>query len=401
MAAVLKPGGVLGLLVSNRFLTVRSGAALRRLLHTELKLHAIYDLGDTKLFSAAVLPAIVIARKQSGPEAQCLFDRVYEHRSNGQVAAPDHECAAVLDAFENRRIKGLVRTANGTFKIERGVLMASNGDEAWSLSTDEYKEWLNCVETRRRYWFEDVTSVRVGIKTTADDVFIRDDWESLPAELRPERELLRPLITHVQTKRWVATTPMRKVLYPHTLQDGQRVAINLKNYPQAKAYLESHKEKLAGRKYVIDAGRRWYEIWVPHNPEEWARPKIALPDIAEEPRFCFDTSGAIINGDCYWMTLRPGFRLDWLMLILAIANSSFLTRYYDIAFHNKLYAGRRRFMTQYVQHFPVPDLKTPISQKIVRLVHGLLANNQTDGTCEAGIDRLVWEAFGLVKEMRG
>ena len=64
MANVLKPGGTLALLTSNRFLTVRSGATLRRLLHTEFDLEAIYDLGDTKLFSAAVLPVIVMARKQ-------------------------------------------------------------------------------------------------------------------------------------------------------------------------------------------------------------------------------------------------------------------------------------------------------------------------------------------------
>ena len=64
IANVLKPGGVLGLLTSNRFLTVKSGTALRRLLRNEFDLEAIYDLGDTKLFAAAVLPVIVIARKQ-------------------------------------------------------------------------------------------------------------------------------------------------------------------------------------------------------------------------------------------------------------------------------------------------------------------------------------------------
>ncbi len=66
MANVLKPGGILGLLTSNRFLTVKSGASLRRLLRIEFHLEAIYDLGDTRLFAAAVLPVIVVARKQRG-----------------------------------------------------------------------------------------------------------------------------------------------------------------------------------------------------------------------------------------------------------------------------------------------------------------------------------------------
>ncbi len=200
MAAVLKPGGVLALLTSNRFLTVRSGAALRSLLRTEFCLEAIYDLGDTKLFSAAVLPVIVVARKQRAAAVQCQFDRIYEHRANGHAVLPNHECAGVLDAFKKPHIKGIVRTDKGTFKIERGTLLANGADEPWSLSTSDYQAWLGCVEARKRYSFEDVVAIRVGIKTTADEVFIRDDWQLLPAEVRPEPELLHPLITHVQTE---------------------------------------------------------------------------------------------------------------------------------------------------------------------------------------------------------
>jgi methylase of polypeptide subunit release factors len=399
MANVLKADGVLGLLTSNRFLTVKSGASLRHLLRTEFDLEAIYDLGDTKLFTAAVLPVIVVARKQRASSASgVVFDRVYEYRPNGEAAAPVHECAGVLDAFRNQNVKGLVHTATGTFKIERGVLEATDNDEAWSLSTSDYQEWLDRVERQRRYSFDDVAYIRVGVKTTADDVFIRDDWESLPKNLQPEVELLRPLITHIETERWTPTYPKRKVLYTHTVENGKRVPIRLKDYPRARAYLESHKARLSSRKYVIAAGRQWYEIWVPHNPRDWSRPKIASPDISEEPRFCFDRSGAIVNGDCYWMTLRPGFEPDWFSLLLAVGNSTFVTRYYDIAFHNKLYAGRRRFMTQYVKKFPLPPLETPVAQKIIQLVGERIANKIPDEDCEREIDQLVWESFGLVEE---
>jgi len=401
MANVLKPGGVLGLLTSNRFLTVKSGASLRHLLRAEFNLEAIYDLGDTKLFTAAVLPVIVIARKQRASDASCVFDRVYEYRPNGEAATPAHECADVLDAFRDHNVRGLVRTNTGTFKIERGVLAATDNDEAWSLSTSDYQEWLNRVEAQRGYSFDDVAKIRVGIKTTADDVFIRDDWESLPRRLQPEVEVLRPLITHIETERWLSTAPKRKVLYTHTVENGKRVPIRLKDYPGARAYLESHKERLSSRRYVIEAGRQWYEIWVPHNPSDWSRPKIASPDISEEPRFCFDPSGAVVNGDCYWMTLRPEFKSDWLLLLLAVANSSFVTRYYDIAFHNKLYAGRRRFMTQYVRKFPLPPLEAPVAQRIIQLVGERIANKMPDEDREMEIDQLVWESFGLVKEACG
>ena len=66
------------------------------------------------------------------------------------------------------------------------------------------------------------------------------------------------------------------------------------------------------------------------------------------------------------------------MLMMAVANSSFVTRYYDIAFHNKLYAGRRRFMTQYVKKFPLPDVEAPVAQRVVRLVRELVASKMPD-----------------------
>ena len=132
MANVLKPGGVLGLLASNRFLAVKSGASLRRLLRTEFDLEAIYDLGDTKLFAAAVLPVIVVARKQGAGNASCVFDRVYEHRPNGAMRrAPDHECAGVLDAFRDPERQGASAYRKGArSRSSDGVLEATDDDDS-------------------------------------------------------------------------------------------------------------------------------------------------------------------------------------------------------------------------------------------------------------------------------
>jgi len=404
MASVLKPGGVLGLLTSNRFLTIRSGAALRHLLRTEFDLAAIYDLGDTKLFSAAVLPAIVVAKRQVGSQSlvRCLFDRVYACRSKECTAITAPQFRSVLDALKDRAISGVVRTESGSFKIERGVLQAGKSDEVWSLTTPDYQAWLGRVRERQAWTFEHVAYIRVGIKTTADRVFVRDDWERLPPPIRPEDELLRPLITDSDAGRWnpVPQSGKLKVLYPHTADSGRRIPIELKDYPRARSYLETHREELSRRKYVLEAGRRWYEIWVPHDPRDWAKPKIVFPDIAEEPRFSLDSTGAVVHGNCYWITLHPGFHLDWLFLILGVANSSFITKYYDLAFHNKLYAGRRRFMTQYVRHFPLPDISLPASRKIVALASRLVGkvNHPARQDWEAAIDALVWDSFGLVKE---
>jgi adenine-specific DNA-methyltransferase len=403
MSNVLKLGGTLGLLTSNRFLTIKSGAALRKLLNQEFSLRAVYDLGDTKLFTAAVLPVVVVAKKSREKTARpCTFTRVYEHRGEARI---DHDICdkdSLLSAIRKDEVSGFLQSPDYTYRLERGSLLATGNDEVWSLSTPDYQKWLESVSRHRSFLFHDVARIRVGIKTTADDVFIRDEWTSLPADQRPEAELLRPLIRHFDANRWFRRgTHKQTVLYPHTTDGERRAPIDLDNLPNGKRYLESHFERLNRRRYVIEGGRKWYEIWVPHTPSDWARIKIVFPDISEAPKFFLDDSGAVVNGDCYWMTLRDGFTAEMLFLMLAVANSTFITRYYDIAFHNKLYAGRRRFMTQYVKRFPLPSVSTPAAREIIDLVREIVNRRDAPREVEARIDRLVWGTFGLVEESPG
>ena len=408
MARALRPGGALGLLVSNRFLSVQSGATLRHLLRTEFELLALYDLGDTRLFSAAVLPGIVVARRQdaiglseaSHPSADAgsLFDRVYRCPSE-QVALAGPSYSTVLEALRVRQTCGVVHTTSGAFRIERGVLQATEDDEVWSLSTTESRRWLATLQRHQRFSFGEVAQVRVGIKTTADEVFLREDWTSLPPDQQPEEELLRPVLTHLEAGKWIgASDSPRRILYPYILQGHRHDVVDLDDHPRTKAYLESHRHRLSGRKYLTQAGRRWYEIWVAHRGADWAAPKVVFPDIAHQPRFFLDAGGHLVNGDCYWMTLRPGFDRDWLSLIVAVANSSLATRYYDLAFHNQLYSGRRRFMTQYVRRFPLPDPAAPVSREIVARAGRIVDQRSIPSEEEARMDELVWESFGLAAE---
>lgn len=394
MTSVLKPGGVLGLLTSNRFLTIKSGASMREMFSSHFEMEAIYDLGDTKLFTAAVLPVIVVGRKgKAKSRLHGKFHRIYEHRNGSE--SPSTRRDSVLLALRDTELSGLVTTPSGVFHIQRGDLAVHS--EAWTLSNAETTGWLKTVASRQVATFGDIAKVRVGIKSTADEVFVRDNWKCLPEDVQPEDELLRPLLTHHESARWLPKPATKQVVYPHMTNGGKRSAIDLANFPKAAAYFERHKARLTRRTYVIDGGRKWYEIWVPHNPDDWAKPKIAYPDISEHPRFFFDSSGAIIQGDCYWITLHDGVDPDWLRLMLAVANSTFVTKYYDAVFHNKLYSGRRRFMTQYVAKLPLPDLDS--SRKIVEEVRRILKRAQATEAVERKVNRLVWEAFGLPEEI--
>ena len=64
MAQVMCPGAIAGIIVSNRFMTTKSGRAVRQAIQKRFQIRHVWDLGDTKLFNAAVLPAVLLLEKR-------------------------------------------------------------------------------------------------------------------------------------------------------------------------------------------------------------------------------------------------------------------------------------------------------------------------------------------------
>lgn len=404
MTARLADGGVLGLLCSNRFLTTKGGQSLRSLLLRHYEVAELWDLGDTKLFDAAVLPAVVVARRVKVPSSDAgSFVRVYEDDASSDEAAEE---GSVLDALEGD-VEGNVQILGRRFTVERGQLLEPSTEQPWRLTSSSSARWMGVVKTHSAGRFGDLGPIRVGIKTTADSVFIRPSWDDLPEDLRPEEALLHPLLTHRVAARWRANGSAkgtRSVLYPHETRDGRRRTIDVSCFPRAAAYLELHRPRLEGREYVLKAGRAWYEIWVPQQPDAWAPPKLVWPDISDRPKFFLDRSGSIVNGDCYWLSCGDVHE-DEIALALAVANSTFALQYYDLCCGNRLYAGRRRFMTQYLEDLPMPEASPAAIRDVAAMVEQLRKQREPQGAearsaVESALDAAVFELFGLKEVAR-
>ncbi|MGB2986142.1 MAG: modification methylase, partial [Phycisphaerae bacterium] len=110
--------------------------------------------------------------------------------------------------------------------------------------------------------------------------------------------------------------------------------------------------------------------------------------------------GRLVHGDCYWITLRPGVSRNTIYLLLALANSSLMTRFHDLAFNNKLYSARRRYITQYVAKYPFPDPALPACRKLIALTRRIVQETTRDDQSEdhplcAEVEALVLKSFGL------
>lgn len=389
IADVLRPGGVMALLCSNRFLTTRAGTSLRHLLQAEFSVGSLFDLGDTRMFEAAVLPAIVIATK-GAVRRRTRFVSVYRVAKIVDEDLPSFE--SVPQLLASPRV-GEAEVDGTTLRVRRGILAPGAGAEhPWTVQDSATVGLVSELSAATNLTVGSLAKIRVGIKTTADSVFIRDDWGSLPAELQPERELLRPLLTHHVAERWRARASRKTILYPYESHGDRTVPVDLNRYPRTSAYLASHSDRLSAREYVTASGRQWFEIWVPQRAHLWTGPKVVFPDISEVPRFLVDTEGHLVNGDCYWAATSS---VEVALLIAAIGNSGVARSFYDAHCGNQLYAGRRRFMTQYVERFPVPDPTSPIAEKIVALAGKLYRGVVPAAEAEAELEGLVRVSLGL------
>jgi len=398
MTESLKEGGILGVITSNRYLSTKGGESIRKYLGENYEIIEVIDLGDTKLFDAAVLPAIFIGRKQKEKKQsseKSRFLKIYEELNGykGELKPAD----SVFDVL-NKKGSGYFKVGERKYKKTEGVLKydAKTGSP-WEMLSEEEAEWAATIDKNAACVVADLFKVRVGIKTTADKIFISDKWQEL-GENEPEGELLKDLISQENIEPWGVSDKVNlRVLYTHYCENGKKKTIDIERYPKAKKYFLSHEDQLKGRKYVIDAGREWFEIWVPQKPDVWSKPKLVFPDISVTPRFYFDTGGKIVNGNCYWIAVENDSDIEKLLLIQGVANSKLMTCYHDLAFNNKLYSGRRRYFTQYVERYPLPEINSEAAKEIIQTVKKLNKASDKDviKELENALEISVAKAFGV------
>lgn len=354
--------GIAGFITSNKFLTIKAGNAVRRHLVRNTDILRLTDFGDTKLFNASVLPCVIIFRKKQNP-IETIHTTIYESKDSEPQLCTD-------TIFENLEKSTNFSLPDGRkFSVVVGTLQANADGSPWRINTAIRNTWLEKVEHNTVKRFMDLGKIRVGIKTTADNVFIRESWK----DVTDVPELLKPLITHRNAGQ-VSTDSQAywQVLYTHTVVNGKKIAYRIEDYPNSYRYLSMHRQQLESRTYIQKANRNWYEIWVPQNPTSWEKRKIVFRDITDIPQFWLDNTGAVVNGDCYWFDLFDSTSDDEILLALAVANSEFIMKYYDIRFNNKLYSGKRRFMSQYVEQFPLPNSKSKEAQAAISLIKEIL-----------------------------
>lgn len=379
----LKDTGVICIITSNKFMFNKAGEKTRKFLKDNYLIDFIIDLGDTKLFKASVLPAIFLGEKMAvRDEKNIKAVRVYE--TGEEVNSKE----TLFDAIK-KQTDSVIKYNGHNYSIECGTIGFVDNKSPWAIIPSNKASWVNKIVNKKYCVLGDWANVKVGIKTTADKVFIKKDISDFK---KIEPELIHEMIFSKNSSKWFKNDDKQRfILYPYVVTDGKQSVIDLEDYSSADAYFKKNRKVLKSRKYFKNSKKQWYEIWVSHSLDEFRREKIVVPDISSEPRFLYDDKGLLVDGNCYWIVLKEHVPKDHIFLILGLCNSKFMEEYHDLIFQNKLYSGKRRYVSQYINNYPMIDPNSKEARKIISAVKNIVIKNkdilEQEAIIEESIDK--------------
>jgi hypothetical protein len=172
--SITKPGGRIGYIVSNKLLSINGASGLRNFILKHYNLTEIIDLTDTKLFAAAILPMILIMERTPPRAKSLLYTSIQEVETTHQSSFPVEH---LLSPLEKRQIPSRMNVEwNGRhFRIERFESpMPSNKKRVWTFHHPTEREILEKLRKNAFCTLDSIAcKISVGLKTTADDVFIK------------------------------------------------------------------------------------------------------------------------------------------------------------------------------------------------------------------------------------
>ncbi len=404
-ACMLKKTGKLGFIVSNKLLSTNGAKQLRQFILEHFTVEEIVDLADTKLFEAAILPMILILQRGRNPSEQMVFAAATETR-NGSGSHQTEKISNIFEAIREAKLPFVreVEIGTRTFSIRKFVSPQPRKTSAiWTFHSPTETRLLEKIRRVGKCTLCDFAQkISVGLKTTADDVFIKPLTKAFIDENCLEQELVFPVLESHNVERWSINWQKEKdnyVLYPHQENNGKLTPINLNRFPRVKKYLHTHHEQLAGRTYLKEAGRQWYEIWVHQSPQDFSKIKIITPDISAVNRFGLDQKGFFVNGTCFYIILKDQ-SVETNFAMLALLNSKLMEYFHKTTSGNVLYAKRFRYWTTYLSLYPIPKALTENNITIQQLADNARQFESLSSTYEVEKlenenDHLIYDLFGL------
>ena len=303
---VLRPGGRLSFVVTNKWLKAAYGEPLRRFFADAAWVESVVDFGHAKQIfeDADVFPSIIVARKPTDDPAP----------ETARACAIPREQLRVSDLGTQIEMEG--------FDIERSQLSG----EAWSLEPKEVKDLLAKIRTAGIPLAE-ATGLKplMGIKTGFNEAFLIDTpTKTAMVAAHPAcSEIIKPYLRGQDIKRWhpdwaglwmVVLKSSSDHPWPWADAGNRAEEVFRETYPSLHAHMKPLQEALMKRQ---DKGRYWWELRPCAYWHEFEKPKVVYQEIQFHPAYTLDSGGQYGNNKTFFIAAND-------LYLLSVLNSPLL-----------------------------------------------------------------------------
>lgn len=336
---LLNEGGALCFICADRWTKNKYGGPLRALVTSRFHLKAYVDMVDTPAFSSEVIayPAITLfERRPAGPTV---------------VAERPEIEAKSLSKLAKAMLKGTPDGTVGVAVIEKAI----HGAEPWILTSSQERLLLRRLEARFPVLEEAGCKVGIGVATGADKAFI-----GLMDTLDVESSRKLPLATTKDIASGSVVWLGKGVINPFE-ESGQLV--DLASYPRLRAYLDAHRDAIAGRHVAKKSPTGWYRTIDRITPALARRPKLLIPDIKGSAHVVYEEGQLYPHHNLYYVTSD-----EWELRALQAVLLSNVVQHIIAAYSTAMRGGFLRFQAQYLRRVRLPlwkDVPSELRQKLV------------------------------------
>ena len=372
---VLKDGGTLAFITSNKYMRAGYGKKLRAFLTSNLAISRVIDFGDLPVFTATSYPAVLIGRKGAAKEGHQL--RIAD------LAAPVRReltlrGVRVTPETMNQAMDGLPAylSNHGHADFSQSFLRPSG----WALEDSDLIRLFERLMEQGTPLGELVDGrIHMGVKSGLNEAFViqQAKRDALIAADSKSAEIIKPWLRGRDIRRW---TPDWSGLYIIFTNRG----VDIDRYPAIREHLDGFRSQLEQR--ATSSLHPWYELQQPQEGifAEFAQPKIIWPDISRELRFCYDSDGRFLGNTAYVIPTDS----TWLVAFL----NSGLAEFLMCQITNSLRGGFLRLFSQHITRLPIVCPPAGLKHRLESIAYAGFAGEAVDSE---GLDALVYDLYGL------
>jgi adenine-specific DNA-methyltransferase len=383
---LLRVGGVLSFITSNKYMRAAYGEKLRTYLAYATHPHAILDFGDAPVFTSIAYPCILIAEKVRHVGYRQLPDPATFDQAGrvGQLLGEPDRTVRVHTWNPGKDVWDLPIAFEGQAHTLAHRDLKADG---WRLERPASLRLLERLRQAGQPLGEYVQGrFYRGILTGLNKAFVVDcdTRDRLIAEHPSSAEVLKPFLRGRDVKRWRCEFAEQYLIriessenMPHPWSGKVHMEAErlfAKTYPAIHAWFQPMRQALINR---YDQGQYFWELRSCDYWREFEQAKIVVPAIEDDVNYASD-SGKYYSNDKTSILIPPS--VPYTLAITNSAVSWWITRQQFASRQGGFY----EFKPMYVSQLPIPAASTGKKRWCERLAEALIWLHGADASRMSG-----------------